>query len=119
MLVKPGIDQGLLVSGYLGLILLLGSILAIGVFTSSLFSNQIAAFFVCLGILLILWLIGYPAQAMGGPSGGLLGYLDMSSHFYNTFYEGIIDLKDVIYFISIIVLSLFLGSMTIESRRWR
>jgi ABC-2 type transport system permease protein len=118
-LVSPGIDQGLLITGYLGLVLLLGSILAVGVFTSSLFSNQIAAFFTCLGILLILWLIGYPAQAMGGGGGGLFSYLDMSSHFYNTFYVGIIDLKDVIYFVSVIALSLFLGSVTIESRRWR
>ncbi len=64
-IIKPGIDQGLMASGYLGLVLLASTFLAIGVMTSSFFSNQIAAFFASLGILLVLWMISYPSQAMG------------------------------------------------------
>jgi hypothetical protein len=120
MLVKPGIDQGILISSYVGLLLLMAAILSIGVATSSLFSNQIAAFFACLGVLLIFWLIGLPAQALGNTGGGgLLNYLDLSQHFYNSFYTGVIDLKDVIYYLSVTALALFLGTVSIETRRWR
>jgi ABC-2 type transport system permease protein len=118
-LVDPGIDQGLLVSGYLGLLLMFSAYLAIGVAVSTLFSNQIAAFFATLGIALVLWMIGYPASVMGAAGGELLKYLDMSEHFYNTFYQGIIELKDIIYYLSVSALALFLGSISVETRRWR
>ncbi len=117
-LISPGIDQGMMVTSYLGLFLLSAACLAIGVMTSSFFSNQIAAFFASLGLLLILWMIGYPAQAMG-TGGELLKYLDMSEHFYNSFYRGVIELKDIIYFLSVTALALFIGSVSVEMRRWR
>jgi len=118
-LVDPGIDQGPLLTGYLGLILLSAALVAIGVAVSALFSNQIAAFFATLGVLLVLWLIGMPAQAMGSVGGGLLSYLDFSNHFYETLYRGVIDLADVVYYLSVTALALFLGTMVIEIRRWR
>lgn len=117
-MVKPGIDQGLMVSFYLGIFLLTASFLAIGVMASSFFSNQIAAFFVTMGILLLLWLIGYPAQVMG-TSGGVLQYMSLIEHFDPTFYRGIIAVKDIVYYVSIIALSLFVGSVVVEARRWR
>ena len=117
-MVKPGIDQGLMASGYLGLLLLASSFLAIGIMISSFFSNQIAAFFTTLGVLLVWWMIGYPAQIMG-TTGGVLDYLDLSLHYYNTFYRGIVDLKDIIFYLSVIIGSLFIGSVSIETRRWR
>jgi ABC-2 type transport system permease protein len=118
-MVEPGIDQGLLVTGYLGLILLSATFLAIGVMTSSFFSNQIAAFFVTLAILLVFWVIGAPAQAMGSTGGSLLTYLEMGQHFYPTFFRGIIELKDIIYYVSFTALALFIGSVAVETRRWR
>ncbi len=93
--------------------------LAIGVAVSSLFSNQIAVFFATLLVYLILWLVSLPSQAMGAAGGELLRYLDISEHFFNTFYQGIIDLSDVIYFLSLTALALFLGSVSVETRRWR
>jgi len=117
-IVDPGIDQGLLISNYLGLLLLTGSFLAIGVASSSLFSNQIAAFFITLGILLVLWITGYAASQITSAA-EVLRYLDLSGHFFDTFYTGVIDLKDVVYFLTVIILSLTLGAVSIESRRWR
>ena len=119
LIVTPGIDQGLLVSNYLGLFLLTGLFISIGVFASSLFSNQIAAFFTGMGFLLLFWLIGLPAQVMGIYGNSLLSYLDIGSHFYNSFYLGVIDLKDVTYYITGIALFLFLAKAAIEIRRWR
>jgi ABC-2 type transport system permease protein len=118
-LVDPGIDQGPLLTGYLGLILLSAALVAIGVAVSALFSNQIAAFFATLGVLLLLWLIGMPAQAMGSVGGGLLSYLDFSNHYYQTLYRGVIDLADIVYYLSVTALALFLGTMVVEVRRWR
>jgi len=118
-MIEPGIDQGLMSAGYLGLFLLASAFLAIGVMTSSFFSNQIAAFFAALGILLVLWVIGYPAQAMGDGAGEILRYFDMAEHFYPTFYQGIINLKDVVFYLSVIAVALFLGSVSVETRRWR
>jgi ABC-2 type transport system permease protein len=118
-MVDPGIDQGPLVTGYLGVLLVIASLVAIGVAVSSLFSNQIAVFFATLGIYLLLWLISLPSQAAGGVGADLLRYLDITEHFFNTFYQGIIDLSDVIYYLSLTALFLFLGSIMVESRRWR
>jgi len=118
-IVDPGIDQGILVSGYLGVFLFTGALVAIGVAVSSFFSNQIAVFFTTLGIFLILWLFSLPTQAMGATGGELLRYLDFSEHFYSTFYQGVIDLSDILYFLSLTALALFLGTMSLESRRWR
>lgn len=119
LITTPGIDQGLLVSNYLGLILLTGLFISIGVFASSLFGNQIAAFFAGLGILLFFWLIGLPSQVMGAFGSEVLGYLDIGNHFYNSFYSGVIDLKDVVFYLTGISLFLFLGKAALEIRRWR
>ena len=116
-LVDPGIEQGTLVSGYLGLTLMCASLIAVGVAVSSLFKNQNAAFFATLGAFLLLWLIGIPAEATGASGSQLFTYLDFRTHFYNTFYRGIIDISDVTYYLSLTILALFLGSVSVESKR--
>ncbi len=116
-LVDPGIDQGLMISGYLGLFLMVCSFLAIGVAVSSLFSNQIAAFFVTMGIIVLLWVIHAPEAAMSTGK-GLLSYLSLSEHL-QSFYQGVIELKSVVYYLSVSAFALFLGSLNIEMKRWR
>jgi ABC-2 type transport system permease protein len=118
-MVDPGIDQGVLISGYLGLILMVAAFTAIGVAISSLFSNQIAVFVATLAVLLVFWLISLPAQASGGAGGELLRYLDFSENYYNTFYRGVIDLSSAVYYLSVTALALLLGSVSVETRRWR
>lgn len=118
-LVDPGIDQGPLLTGYLGVVLISGALVAIGVAISSLFSNQIAAFFATLGIFMLLWLISLPSQAMGATGGELLRYLDFSEHFYSTLFRGVIDVRDIVYYLSVTALALFLGTIAVETRRWR
>ncbi len=118
-MVSPGIDQGMLIASYLGLTLMVAAFIAIGVGVSSLFSNQIAAFFACLGIMMLTWFLGSMSQNMTGVTAEVVKYLDMSEHFYSTFFEGIIELKDVIYYLSLTSLALFLGTVSIEARRWR
>ena len=117
--VTPGLDNGLLAAAYLGLILIVAAFLAVGVFISTLFTNQIAAFFGIMAVILLLWVISYPVQNATGPVASFLQYLDFSNHFYNNFFRGVIDLADVTYFVSVTVFFLFLAARTVESRRWR
>jgi ABC-2 type transport system permease protein len=121
---KPnGIDQGPLVSSYIVLLLLVGALVAIGVCVSAPFKNVTAAFFASLVVSLGLWVsaLGASAMSAGGTSlwGTILQYIDFTSHFYNTAYAGRLDLVDIVYYISIIVLMLFFATRIIESRRWR
>jgi ABC-2 type transport system permease protein len=119
--VDPGIDQGPLVSGYLGMILLCASLVAVGVFISSLFSNQIAAFVTTMGIMIFLWWVMRPIAQVTGPmgtGGELLSYLDFGGHFLDNLVRGIINLTDVIYYLSVTALALFFGTISVEIRRW-
>jgi ABC-2 type transport system permease protein len=125
---KPnGIDQGPLVSSYLILLLLMAALVAIGVCVSAPFKNVTAAFFASLVVSLGLWLSGTLSSALsyaggtGGASlwGTILQYTDFTSHFYNTAYAGRLDLMDIVFYVSIIVLMLFFATRIVESRRWR
>ena len=122
-IIQPGIDQGPMISGYLGLVLLVASMIAIGVMVSACFSNQIATFATTMGLLILLWwIIGPIAQTIGGSSGLLsevVTYMDFSDHYYSNLMRGIIDLKDIVFYLSITALSLFLGTVAVEMRRWR
>jgi len=120
-MVEPAIDLGLLISGYLGVFLAVSCFLAVGVFVSSLFSNQIAAFFATLIVLLICWFLSIPTQMAQNTSmlTTVIQYLDLSEHFYNTLAVGLIQFKDILYFVSFTTFALFLGAMSVETRRWR
>ena len=118
-MVKPGIDQMQMMSAYLGVILAAAALLGLGVGISSIFNNQIAAFFTTLVLFVILWwLIGAPANIL--PAGGeAFSYFDMSAQLSNNFNEGIIKLSSIVYFLSLAGLGLFVGSTAVEIRRWR
>ncbi|NPA93774.1 MAG: ABC transporter permease subunit [Chloroflexi bacterium] len=116
-LVDPGIDWGTVLTGYLGLLLMAAAFTALGTAISALFSNQIAAFVATLALFLVLWLIGFPAQSMNASP--IWQYLDFSQHFYNTLAQGILDLRDIVYYLSITALGIFAGTMIVETRRWR
>jgi ABC-2 type transport system permease protein len=115
---NPGIDQGQLVSAYFGLVLMVGAILAIGTLISAFFSNTLAAAGATLAVILLLWIIGGFASGAGGAN-EVARYLSFVSHYYDNFYRGVVDVKDVVYYASLIVLALFVGSQVVESRRWR
>jgi ABC-2 type transport system permease protein len=119
-LVDPGIDQGPLISGYLGVLLVSGAFLAIGVAISSLFSNQVASFITTFGVLIFFWwILNIFAQVSGPGPGAVFRYLDFSNHFYDKLMSGVIELGSLVYLLSVTALALFLGSVSVEMRRWR
>jgi ABC-2 type transport system permease protein len=117
-LVTPGIDQGLMMANYLAITLVAAAFLAIGTAISSFFNNQFAAFFATLATLFFLWIvIGWPSVVMQG-SGGIFDYLSMSKHF-DSMQSGIVALSDIVYYLSLTALGLFLGTVAVEVRRWK
>ncbi len=112
-------DFGPIIASYLGVLLLGGAFMAIGVFTSSLTQNQIIAYILGLVILLVLWIAGSISQIVGGGAvGDAVSYLAITQH-YDSFLTGVIDTPNVIYPLSVIVVSLFLATQVLQTRRWR
>jgi ABC-2 type transport system permease protein len=112
------LEWGPLLSGYLGLLLMGATFLAVGIFASSLTENQIVASITTFGILLFLWVIGWSAEYVGGPWGRVLSHLSLLDHF-DTFARGVLDTKDVIYYVDVCVVALFLTLRSLEARRWK
>jgi ABC-2 type transport system permease protein len=111
-------EVGVMFAGYLGLAFLAVSFVSIGLFTSSLTQNQIISAISCFGALLLLFVISWPAQAGGTHFLGLLRYLSLPEHF-SQMVTGIIDTRDIVYFLSLIFVALFLTQRSVESARWR
>ncbi|HEU4371391.1 MAG TPA: ABC transporter permease subunit [Methylomirabilota bacterium] len=111
------VEWGPLLTGYLGLLLMGAMFLAVGLFASSLTENQVVAAIVTFGVLLMFWIIGWTAEFAGGPLGAVLTHLSILDH-NDTFAKGVLDTKDIIYYVNFTVLALFLALRSLEARRW-
>ena len=104
--------------GFLGLLLQGGCLLAIGIFISTLTKNQIiaggATFAVCLMLWVLDWVSAYDQSAWAK----VVSYLSVVTHF-EPFSKGVIDTKDIIFYLSMIFFGLFLTTRSVESLRWR
>lgn len=111
------IDHGATVAGYFGLILLSASFISIGLFASSISNNQIVAFL--LGLLICFFfhlMFNVIGSGMTGWLGNLISNFSTADHYYSI-SRGVLDTKDLIYFISIIALGLFLAEYNISKRK--
>jgi ABC-2 type transport system permease protein len=111
-------DFGPIFSGYLGLFLLGAVFLSIGLFTSSLTSNQIVAYVMSSALILFLWFIGLTEGLTGDQTFRIFHLISLSTYF-PAFGRGIIDSIGVIYYLSLVIVFLFLTLRSLESRRWR
>ena len=112
------LDLGPVLAGYVGMLLAGGSFLAIGLLWSSVTQNQIIAAFAGFVSLIVLYVVfGFGAFAEP-PVSDVVSYLSAGNH-YNSFNQGQIVLKDVVYFATLIVGALFLTTRVLDSRRWR
>lgn len=111
-------EVGVLVAGYLGLYALATVFVSVGLFTSSLTENQIIAAALCFVVLLLLYLLSWPAETLGPHLGEILRYLSVVEHF-SEMVKGLIDSQSVVYFLSLVLLSLFLTHRSVEASRWR
>ena len=107
-----------LVAGYLGLLLLGGCFLSFGALFSTLTRNQLVAFVSTMCFFLMLWVIDWVSEYSGTLVGQIARYLALTTHMEN-FSKGVLDLKDIVYYLSVIGLGLFLTARSVESVRWR
>ena len=112
---KP--DMGMLVTGYLGLILMGASYISVGVFASTISKNQVVSFIIAFMIIFILFLINKFLPVMPPYLVPLLQYLSIDYHFTNI-SRGVIDSRDLVYYLSLIVFMLSLAKLSLESRKW-
>jgi ABC-2 type transport system permease protein len=104
--------------GYLGLLLQAGCLLAIGTFISTLTKNQIIAGAATFGVCLLLWIFEWVSGYETAPWAKVLSYLSVTVHF-ESFARGVLELKDAVYYATLIIVGLFLTSRSMESLRWR
>jgi ABC-2 type transport system permease protein len=104
--------------GYLGLLLQGACLLAIGTFVSTCTSNQIVAGAIGFAISLMLFVLNWVSEFGSTATEKVIGYLSVQAHF-ESFSKGVIDSKDIIFYVSMITLGLFLTSRSLESVRWR
>lgn len=112
------VDHGAVIGGYIGLILISGAYISIGIFTSSLTENQIVAILLALFIALFFQILfDLLSTSFPGFIGSIFYYLSFNTHF-GSISRGVIDSKDIIYFLSITILGLVLAQMIISKRNW-
>ncbi|OEU68135.1 MAG: ABC transporter [Desulfobacterales bacterium PC51MH44] len=109
------LDWGPVVGGYMGAVLLGAAYTAVGLFASSLTRSQIIAFIVGMIICFILTLIDkmlffFPESILG-----IIGYLGADFHFKNI-AKGIIDSRDILYFLSIIFIGLYCAHLAMQEK---
>jgi ABC-2 type transport system permease protein len=105
-------------TGFLGVFLLGACLLSLGTFISTTTKNQIVAGAVGFALALLLWILDWTTSFGNSPTVQVLSYASILSHL-DSFARGVIDSKDVIYYLSMIFLGLFLTTRSLESLRWR
>lgn len=111
-------DTGEIVSGYIGALLLGGAYVSIGIFASSLSNNQVISFILGVIFSFVLFFLGRPLFITGLPNtiASFFSYMSMGSH-YESMVRGLIDSRDVIYYLSVIFIFLYMAYYVLEKRR--
>jgi len=105
-------------TGALALLLIGSCFIALGLFVSTLTRNQIVAGILTFCLLLGVWTLGWADEPTAGPVMKVLGYLAVTTHMEDM-VKGVLDLKDVVFYLSFIAFGLFLAQQSVESQRWR
>ena len=113
------VDDGSVLGGYLGMVLLSASYISIGLFASSLTQNQIVAFLLALFIGIFFHLLfDVIGSGLTGSMGELFSFLSLRTH-VDSLSRGVIDSRDIIYFLSIIVVGLVGTQIMLSKRNWK
>lgn len=111
------IDTGPIWGGYVGLLLIGSAYLAVGLLFSSLTKHQMVAFFGALIVCLVFFFLDKFIAFFSSGASSVMEYLSFDYHFQNI-ARGVVDTRDVVFFFSVIGLSLVAAYASLESRRW-
>ncbi|KPJ54245.1 ABC transporter [candidate division TA06 bacterium DG_24] len=111
-------DTGSIIGGYIGALLLGAAYLAIGIFASGLTENQIVAFIVGIAICFVLLVLGENIVlfTLPTPLVPVFEFLGLGAHF-RSISRGVLDSRDIVYYLSVVVLFLYLNLRTLENQR--
>lgn len=110
--------SGPILTAYLGLLLYGLAIIAIGLFISTLTENQIIAAVISFGTIMLLWLVDVLANNAQATSKEVLTYLSILSHL-DDFMKGVLSTSHIIFYLSLMLVALFLTYRSVDSLRWR
>ncbi len=111
--------SGPILTAYLGLLLYGLALIAIGLFISTLTENQLIAAVVSFGTIMVLWLVDVLANNADSTTGkAVLTYLSILSHL-DDFMKGVLSTSHIIFYMSLMLVALFLTYRSIDSLRWR
>jgi ABC-2 type transport system permease protein len=110
-------DLGPVVTGYLGLLFMGAVYIGIGLFASSITENQIVAFIISFLIILALFLMDKVLMYVPEGIASVVEFLGIDYHFGNI-ARGVIDSRNVIYFLSLLGFSLYGATVSLERRKW-
>lgn len=105
-------------TGFLALLLFGSCFIALGTFLSTLTRNQIVAGILSFCLFLGIWTLGWADDPTNGPVMKVVAYLGVTNHMEDM-VKGVLELKDVIFYLSFIAFGLFLAHQSVESQRWR
>jgi ABC-2 type transport system permease protein len=111
-------DIGPILSGYLGLFLFAAALASLGLLASSLTQNQIVAVIIGLSLGLLFWMSESVADFVGTPLEGIFSAISLRPYFPD-FAMGIVDTRNVMFYLTFVAVSLFVTVRSVESRRWR
>ncbi len=111
------IDNGPVIGGYLGLLLMAGVYVAVGLLASSLTENQIVAFIIGLLMMFAFYMMDKVLIFVPDFMTSVVEYLGIDFHFANI-ARGVIDSRDVVYFGSVLGFTLYLSVVSLERRKW-
>jgi len=111
-------DIGPLAAAYLGIFLLGTAFIACGIFVSSLTENQVVSAMVTYGILVFFWFVSWNEEVAQQTIVHVLLRLSLFDHFFN-FSRGVIDTRDIVYFVLFVAFFLFLTLQSLGARAWR
>jgi ABC-2 type transport system permease protein len=111
------IDNGPVIGGYIGLLLMAGVYVAIGLLASSVTENQIVAFIVGLLLMFAFYMMDKVLIFVPDFMTSVVEYLGIDFHFANI-ARGVIDSRDVVYFGSVLGFTLYLSVVSLERRKW-
>ncbi len=117
MAVLGSIDIGAIISGYIGLLLMGGVFIALGVLASSLTENQIVAFILGFILCFVFFMLDKVLPYMPSFMASTIEFLGVDFH-YSSIVRGVIDSRNIIYFLSLLGFSLMLATVSLERRKW-
>ncbi|MGC8977294.1 MAG: ABC transporter permease [Candidatus Ratteibacteria bacterium] len=111
-------DKGIILNSYFGLLLLGGSFISIGILISSLTESQVISAIVTFGVSLLFWIIGWISEIAGPKFSSFFDFISLYNH-YENFPKGILDTRDLIFYISVCFFFSFLTLRILISKKYR